>query len=236
MHMENTQERILASMQEMREYFHQRQPQYYKTPSPFQQLPSSFQPWQDSCQDDPYQRHLYPSYEAYLGQTLRPQSFGNTSGTVQRCSTSCEPSPPPFPPQTDANTSATSEYGYVGESSAPCSFTPRENALPPSEIQKEKLKKVAEVLQENIKLKTEGSAGNLCQRLAKEAIFGKEIMRRCTPNGTREYPALPQAELYSLKQIMFQQFPRFHTCPGAFETVWKHCVVAIEQACKRLRA
>ena len=59
-------------------------------------------------------------------------------------------------------------------------------------------------------------------------------MRQCTPGGTREYPALPQEELFELKKIMFEQFPRFHTCPGSFEPLWKKCVVSIEQACKRL--
>ena len=55
---------------------------------------------------------------------------------------------------------------------------------------------MSEVLKENVKLKTEGSTGNLCQRLAKEAIFSKEVMKKCTPAGMCDYLALPQAELY----------------------------------------
>ena len=110
------------------------------------------------------------------------------------------------------------------------------SSLPSSEIPKHMLQDARVVLEENAKLRTESSAGTLCQKLAKEAFFGKDIMKKCTPNGTREFPALPRAEMYGLKLLMFQQFPRFQNCPGAFEVVWKKCMVAIEQACKRLRA
>ena len=37
-------------------------------------------------------------------------------------------------------------------------------------------------------------------KLAKEAIFGEEIMRKCTPGGTRELPGLPRKELYEIKK------------------------------------
>ena len=243
-HMENGQARILASLQDMQKYFGQ-QLQSYRGSSvfpPFHQQ-TSLHPWQDPAYFSPQPDQVSPYrqlcqdpgylYQPYRDQMLRPQrlldhtSFGSTSGIVQG-STSRESSPPP-----NANTS---DSVHVETTNVPCPFTPRENALSSLEIQKEKLRDVAEVLQENIKLKTEGSAGNLCQKLAKQAIFGKEVMRKCTPAGTRDYPALPQAELKKLKEIMFQQFPRFHTCPGAFETVWKRCMVAVEQACKRLCA
>ena len=108
-------------------------------------------------------------------------------------------------------------------------------ALASSEIAKNTLRSVREVLEENVKLQTESSAGTLCQKLAKDAFFGRDVMRKCTPGGNRQYPALPQEELYELKKAMFQLFPRFHTCPGSFEPVWKKCLTSIEQACKRLR-
>ena len=56
------------------------------------------------------------------------------------------------------------------------------------------------VPEENAKLRTESSAGTLCQKLAKEAFFGKDIMKKCTPNGTREFPPLPRAELYEKRR------------------------------------
>ena len=107
-------------------------------------------------------------------------------------------------------------------------------ALPSSEIPKQTLRTVREVLDENAKLQTESCAGTLCQKLAKECFFGKDIMKRCTPGGNRQFPALPQDELNELKKVLFHLFPRFHTCPGSFEAVWKKCITAIEQACKRL--
>lgn len=112
----------------------------------------------------------------------------------------------------------------------------RNTFLPSSEIPKHKLRSIAAVLTENSKLRMECTAGTLCQTLAKQAIFGKEVMKKCTPNGTCEHPGLPRAELFELKRTMFSQFPRFHSSPEGFEPVWKKCMVAIEQACKRLRS
>ena len=74
------------------------------------------------------------------------------------------------------------------------------------------------------------------QSLAKAAIFGPDVMRRCTPSGSNAFPALPKAEMYYLKKIVFRTFPRFWHSPAAFDTEWKlKCWPAIEQACRRLR-
>ena len=88
------------------------------------------------------------------------------------------------------------------------------------------------MLEENINSRTESCAGTLCQRLAREAVFGEDVMKRCTPNRTREYPGLPRGELYELKMIMFNQFPRFHRCPSLFVELLKKCIGSIEQACR----
>ena len=109
--------------------------------------------------------------------------------------------------------------------------------LPSSAIAKDSLRPIEEVLNnepgKEILLER---AGTVCQKLAREAIFGSEIMRRCTPAGSKDLPALPKAELYQLKTIMFQQLPSFWRKPDAFEKLWKDkCWKAIEQACKRQR-
>ena len=81
----------------------------------------------------------------------------------------------------------------------------------------------------------EDKAGTICQKLAREAVFGKEIMSRCTPAGSKELPALPKAELFTLKTI-YQQIPMYWRKPEEFENVWKtKCWVAIEQACRHFR-
>ena len=109
------------------------------------------------------------------------------------------------------------------------------NYLPSSAITQSSLKNFEDVLHKNYKLCTEASAGTLCQILAKEVFFGKEAMEQCTPNGARDCPGLPRLELNNLKAAMFRLFPRFHSCPELFEPLWKKCMVAMEQACRRLR-
>lgn len=108
--------------------------------------------------------------------------------------------------------------------------------LPSSQIPKHSLKSIEDVLKANRDLKCEKKAGTLCQKLVKEAIFGSDIMRRCTLAGSKEFRALPKAELFYLKTIIFKQLPQFWRNPADFEKkIWKSkCWVVIEQACKRL--
>ena len=96
------------------------------------------------------------------------------------------------------------------------------NYLPSSAIPQHMLKTVDQVLQENYKVRAEASVGTLCQILAKEAFFGKELMEQSTLNGAWDSPGLPQQELNNLKATMFQLFPRFQNCPKQFEPLWKN--------------
>ena len=54
-------------------------------------------------------------------------------------------------------------------------------------------------------------------------------MMRCTPSGTVTLNSLPVRELQYLKDIIFQQLP--HNTVG----LWKNCIEAVQQSCKRLR-
>ena len=58
-------------------------------------------------------------------------------------------------------------------------------------------------------LRVESKIGILAVKLAREAIFGDDVLRRCTPRGWNDMPALPQIELNHLKAALFGQFPRF---------------------------
>ena len=109
------------------------------------------------------------------------------------------------------------------------------NSLPSSSIQKDKLATIEDVLEKYPQLRGESKAGSLACKLAKEAIFGKEVLKLCTPSGNRELPALPYDELFELKKAMFMQFPQYWRSPPEFEPVWKRCLDAIQQACKRMR-
>ena len=107
--------------------------------------------------------------------------------------------------------------------------------LPSSEINKASLKPISDVLQKYSNLRVECTIGKLAVKLAREAIFGDSIMKRCTPRGWNDLPALPQVELNLLKATLFRQFPRFWVCPEEFERKWTTAQEALAQACKRLR-
>lgn len=102
-----------------------------------------------------------------------------------------------------------------------------------SEIAKDKLIPVEATLLKYPKLKGDSKAGTLACKLAKESIFGNDVMKKCTPLGNKHHPGLPTAELFELKKIMFRQFKKSSI---EFEEVWKRCLESIQQACKRLRS
>ena len=109
------------------------------------------------------------------------------------------------------------------------------NALPSSAIRKDTLLSVEDVLKKYPKLKHESKAGTLACKIAKEAIFGSDVMKRCTPIGNRELPGLPEKELKVLKRTMFTRFPQYWSNKVEFEPVWKRCLEAVQQCCKRPR-
>ena len=110
------------------------------------------------------------------------------------------------------------------------------NSLPSDKIVKESLKSVEDALRGYDELKCAEKASTLTQKLAREAFFGEDVMKRCTPGGTKDFPALPKDEMFSLKKEVFQQLPQFWQCPANFEKLWKtKCWPSVEQACCRLR-
>jgi len=106
--------------------------------------------------------------------------------------------------------------------------------LPSSLILKHKLKSVEKVLSENQKYISLKDADTLCQDLAREAFFGKDVMEQCTPEGKYSV-GLPRAELMSLKATMFNLFPKYRTCPTQFKAIWKTCVKSIKNSCWHIR-
>ena len=74
--------------------------------------------------------------------------------------------------------------------------------------------------------------GVLAVKLARQAFFGDNLLKRCTP---RAWLNMPQADLNMLKVTLFKQYPRFWSCPEKFERKWAVAQEAIAQACKRLR-
>ena len=72
-------------------------------------------------------------------------------------------------------------------------------------------------------------------KLAREAIFGDEVMMKCTLVAGQEFPGLPVTELQFLKQTIFASFPQNWSNPSEYEGLWGECMTAIGQACKHLR-
>ena len=108
--------------------------------------------------------------------------------------------------------------------------------LTSDQIPKQTLMSVEDALKGCKELKCAEKASTLTQKLAKQAIFGVEIMKRCTPGGTKELPALPREEMLTLKKAVYKELPQFWHSPVEFERLWKSkCWPAVEQACRRLR-
>jgi len=142
-------------------------------------------------------------------------------------------------------TDSTSSIGFTGPSknvttpppSGPflAMGKPNTNYLPSSAIQTDKLRPIDEVILQNQNYINELNAGTLCQALAREAIFGKDVLARCTITGNGGKTALPLREMNNLKTIIFNLFPKYSNSPAQFESLWKKCTISIEQACGRHR-
>ena len=188
------------SMEEMKEQMMQLQPAYSQPISDilnFPQLPS-FNFGETEPQMSPVM---------LTASTPGPASFEKTTESPMMLAAS---TPTSLPLQKESPVMFTTPIPITKVSSK---FT----ELPSSEINKQQLQSIHDVLEKHTALRTECKLGVLAVKLAREAIFGDPILRRCTPRGWNDTPALPQAELNLLKTILFEQFPRFWSCPEEYE-------------------
>ena len=98
---------------------------------------------------------------------------------------------------------------------------PSTSYLSSSAIPTHQLRNIDEVIAQHRHLLHDDSAGTLCQILAKEAVFGKDLLARCTVTGKGGTLALPVQEMNNLKKKIFSLFPMYHSSPEQFEPVWK---------------
>ena len=77
--------------------------------------------------------------------------------------------------------------------------------------------------------------GRLVVKLAQEAYFGKELLRKCTVYGYQDKPPLPQPIVESLKRQLYN-IHRAKIAPHEFELYWGKCVGAINHHCSNLRS
>ena len=110
------------------------------------------------------------------------------------------------------------------------------NTLPSSAINKGGLKSIQEVMGTNLHLTTKsGKMTTLAVSLAREAVFGDDVLSQCTAKGCGDRPGLPHTELMLLKEIIYKAYPQYKDSPHVFEAHWAKCTDAISQACKRAR-
>ena len=117
----------------------------------------------------------------------------------------------------------------------PC-INPRYSEMSSEEIARSGLKSIPKVLLKYPDLQSECKIGKLAVKLARKAVFGDAVLRRCTPKGWQDMPALPQRELNMLKTSLYKNLPRYWSCPEGFVKKWTIAQEAIAQACKRLRS
>ena len=192
----------------------------------------------------------WPNYCA-MGSQMAPTFYPSILQANNNQMASTSPTYMPLSAGVDSNIGVPSPVGIISTATVPLSVTPplslapsqpflaegnsNINYLTSSAIPSHQLRNIDDVISQHRNLLHEESAGTLCQILAKEAIFGKDLLARCTVTGKGGTLALPLQEMNDLKRKMFSLFPRFHPSPEQFEPVWKKCTTAIEQACGRLR-
>lgn len=185
-------------------------------------IPQQWYPYGES------QQQSYPP----ITSTSNPLLFSAPSTPTTPCS-----QPPPSAPTTPSNTTNSMQQGVANTPTRkPLPVKAASNGLPSSEIKRSNLTSVTNVLLKYPKLRGDSKAGTLAVKLAREALFGDDVLIRCTTFGNREHPALPVAELNQLKDELFQLFPQYWPNPVEFEPLWRTCGEAVGQVCKRLRS
>jgi hypothetical protein len=112
---------------------------------------------------------------------------------------------------------------------------PSSKALSSSEIDRSSLASIDSVLSKYQDLIDKERVAVLARKLATEAVIGEAVMKRCTPRGRSYYPALPVDSLYTIKQVLLNNFPQFWDKPDEFKLVWAKAIRDIERTCSSLR-
>ena len=77
----------------------------------------------------------------------------------------------------------------------------------------------------------------MCQlacKLAREAIFGEELMAKYTVHGRKGSDPLPAAGLAILKETFLRfRYPTLSIHSDEFKEVWKLCTDALNHACNK---
>jgi len=185
---------------------------------PTQQLSTS----QQLTLTPPAQQNIPPPPE----QTLPPPPERNLPPPPEQ-------SLPPVAPSSYSSQQAVQPSSNIAECKAKV-FYVKKCVLPP--IDKTKLSKPEEVRAKYTHLINDRKITRFAVRLAQEAFFGKPVMAACTMKGTKEYHAIPAAELAQLKDFLYEiAVPAIYQKRSSWEEAWKDCWDSIGQSCKNLR-
>jgi hypothetical protein len=81
-------------------------------------------------------------------------------------------------------------------------------------------------------LHCEKNATRMAVKLAREAVFGIDVLAQCTPLGNASFRALPNDGLRAIKSAICDLLPYGRSNQIEIEKTWKACQNAIGQACK----
>ena len=79
--------------------------------------------------------------------------------------------------------------------------------------------------------------GKLAVAVARESVFGKQLMVTSSVGGRMEgVSPLPTEGLEKIRQVIFSLCPAYHNDESVFlSTIWSKCKVAINHACLKHR-
>ena len=66
----------------------------------------------------------------------------------------------------------------------------------------------------------ENKFSTIAVKLAREVYFGDKTLKKCTPRGHGNFPALPHQKLNALKSALFEWYPKYWGNPKEFEQRW----------------
>ena len=233
-----TQDAILSHLDSIKRAI---QPQTHSTP--YQNKQPSSRPWRQKqqCNDECYGMERQQQwindgmYESFQPDPVLPLPTASLSPIVRR------PLPQTNPVRRRTSDSYSQEFvtdrtqpttgqhsfelpndGNFGPESFPVKCG--DNIVPSSAIDMSKLVPISVILCKFPKLRCDSKVGTLAVKLAREAMFGDDVMVKCTVMGEQELPGLPAAELFKLKRVLF---PKLWTSKQEFEPLWKGCVDAM---------
>ena len=66
---------------------------------------------------------------------------------------------------------------------------------------------ISQVIESNPRLTQANKVNTFAARIARDDVYGENLMKKCTALGGRELPGLPRNELFKIKKTIFDLLP-----------------------------